>query len=188
MKKLQFTLIPVLALCLALLLGVAAAPAESEVIYTPEPTQTACTIVTPLPAEPEPTPPAKQWTDEEAIALAKMVWGEARGVPSDMEKAACVWCVLNRCDAYGQSILAVVTAPYQFVGYREENPVDDELLALCEDVLARYFAEKQGETDVGRVLPPDYLWFTGDGRRNHFRNEFQGGTTYDWSLRNPYEH
>lgn len=155
-----------------------------------KPVPTVCAASEPLPnPEPEPvSPPPKQWTEEEAFALAKMVWGEARGVPSDMEKAACVWCVLNRCDAYGQSILEIVTAPYQFVGYRPENPVDEDLLALCEDVLTRYFAEKQGASDVGRVLPSDYLWFTGDGRRNHFRNEYIGGTTYDWSLKNPYEH
>jgi hypothetical protein len=187
MRKLQFTLIPVLTLCLALLLGVATAPAESEAAPPVEPVQITHTPVEPFP-ETEPAPLPKQWTDEEAAALAKMLWGEVRGVPSDMEKAACVWCVLNRCDAYGQTILEVVTAPYQFVGYRTENPVDEALLALCEDVLTRYFAEKRGEVDVGRVLPKDYLWFTGDGQRNHFRNAYIGGTTYDWSLKNPYEH
>lgn len=34
----------------------------------------------------------------EVEALAKMLYGEARGVTSDTEKAACVWCVLNRVD------------------------------------------------------------------------------------------
>ena len=34
----------------------------------------------------------------EVEALAKMLYGEARGVVSDTEKAACVWCVLNRVD------------------------------------------------------------------------------------------
>ena len=34
----------------------------------------------------------------EVEALAKMLYGEARGIASDMEKAACVWCVLNRVD------------------------------------------------------------------------------------------
>lgn len=187
MRKLQFTLIPVLTLCLSLLLGVAAVPAESEAATPANTMQIAHTPAEPLP-EIEPAPLPKQWTDEEATALAKMLWGEARGVPSDMEKAACVWCVLNRCDTYDQTILEIVTAPYQFAGYHAENPVDEDLLALCEDVLTRYFAEKQGEIDVGRVLPKDYLWFTGDGQRNHFRNAYTGGTTYDWSLRNPYEH
>ena len=34
----------------------------------------------------------------EVEALTKMLYGEARGVASDIEKAACVWCVLNRVD------------------------------------------------------------------------------------------
>lgn len=66
-------------------------------------------------------------------------------------------------------------------------PVDDEIEALCEDVLSRWYAEKDGEADVGRVLPSDYLWFTGDGKRNHFRNAYRGGQIWDWSLPTPYE-
>ncbi len=46
---------------------------------------------------------------------------------------------------------------------------------------------KDGEADVGRVLPSDYLWFTGDGKRNHFRNAYRGGQIWDWSLPTPYE-
>lgn len=60
----------------------------------------------------------KKWTEEEVIVLAKMLWGEARGIPSDTEKAACIWCVLNRVDNGMGSIVEVVTAPYQFVGYQ----------------------------------------------------------------------
>ncbi len=116
-----------------------------------------------------------------------MVWGEARGIPSDTEKAACVWCVLNRVDYGYGNIVMVVTAPYQFAGYDIDNPIDDEIKALCEDVLTRWYAEKAGETDVGRVLPSDYMWFTGDGERNYFRNAYEGGQTWDWSLQSPYE-
>lgn len=47
--------------------------------------------------------------------------------------------------------------------------------------------EKDGETEVGRVLPREYLFFTGDGEHNHFRTEWEGGQTWDWSLRSPYE-
>ena len=32
-----------------------------------------------------------------------------------------------------------------------------------------------------------YLWFTGDGKRNHFQNEYKGGEVWDWSLPSPYE-
>lgn len=136
---------------------------------------------------PEPIETPKPWTDEEAVVLAKMLYGEARGVMSDMEKAACVWCILNRCDSYGQSIIEVTTARNQFTGYDISNPVDEGLYALCEDVLSRWYSEKNGEVDVGRVLPADYLWFHGDGQHNYFRNKYRGGTIYTWTLSNPYE-
>ena len=127
------------------------------------------------------------WTDEEVTILAQMLYGECRGVKSKTEQAACVWCVLNRCDAYGESVIEVVTAPKQFQGYDPDHPVWDELVALSEDVLSRWYREKDGEESVGRVLPADYLWFTGDGQRNHFRNEYKGGEVWDWSLPSPYE-
>lgn len=88
---------------------------------------------------PEPTPTVPLWSEEEADVLAKMVWGEARGVPSDTEKTACVWCALNRVDQGYGSITTVVTAPYQFIGYDADNPIDDEIKALCEDVLTRWY-------------------------------------------------
>lgn len=137
---------------------------------------------------PEPIPePIPLWTEEEVTVLAQMLWGEARGVESTTEQAACVWCVLNRVDAYGKSIVEVTTAPYQFLGYQPDNPVDPDLKALCEDVLTRYFAEKDGDTNAGRIIPADYLFFYGDGERNHFRNDFKSDLVWDWSLPSPYE-
>ena len=47
--------------------------------------------------------------------------------------------------------------------------------------------KKMGETNTGRVLPSDYLWFSGDGKHNYFRNAYKGGETWDWSLPSPYE-
>lgn len=137
--------------------------------------------------EPEQEPTQKLWTDEEVIVLAKMLYGEARGVPSKMEQAGCVWCVCNRCDVYNEGVVEITTAPYQFVGYDPNNPILDELYDLCEDVLSRWYAEKAGEVNVGRVLPSDFLYFYGDGQHNYFRNEYKGGTTWDWSYPNPYE-
>ena len=46
--------------------------------------------------------------------------------------------------------------------------------------------EKEGNENVGRVLPPHYNWFHGDGRHNHFRNAYKNGTRWDWSLPTPY--
>lgn len=153
-------------------------------VEEPSPVVEVVEVVTP---EPEPEVAPQPWTDEEVIVLAKMLWGEARGVSSDAEKAACVWCALNRVDHGYGDIIAVVTTPKQFVGYNEGNPVDDGLITLCIDVLTRWYAEREGQVEVGRVLPADYLWFSGDGERNHFRNAYRGGDRWDWSLQSPYE-
>lgn len=98
-----------------------------------------------------------------------------------------MWCALNRVDHGYGDIITVVTTPKQFVGYNEENPVDDGLITLCIDVLTRWYAEREGQVKVGRVLPADYLWFSGAGERNHFRNAYRGGDRWDWSLPSPYE-
>lgn len=152
-------------------------------VEEPSPVVEAAEVVTPE-SEPEVTP--QPWTDEEVIVLTKMLWGEARGVSSDAEKAACVWCVLNRVDHGYGDIITVVTTPKQFVGYNEGNPVDDDLITLCIDVLSRWYAEKDGQTEVGRVLPSEYLFFSGDGKRNHFRTDYKNGMIWDWSLPSPY--
>ena len=132
------------------------------------------------------------YSDEDAIALAKLTWGEARGVPelkvngrvisTRTQQAAVMWTVLNRFDAgYEESILEVITAKRQFHGYSEEYPVEEELLELAYDVLDRWNAEKHGETVV-RELPSGYLWFHGDGIRNHFRDAYKNGNKWNWSV------
>lgn len=125
----------------------------------------------------------------EVEALAKMLWGEARGIASDTEKAACVWVVLNRVDdpRFPDTVLEVLEAPYQFSGYSPDYPATDELKALAADVLTRYHAERDGDTDAGRVLPSDYCWFTGDGEHNYFVNEWQSADAWGWTLESPYE-
>lgn len=125
---------------------------------------------------------------ETLLTLARTVWGEARGC-STTEQAAVVWCVLNRADSpdFPDDPLEVVQQPNQFAGYDPENPVWPEILALVEDVLDRYDAEKTAVGDVGRVLPKEYVFFEGDGKHNYFRTQYKGGTTWDWSLESPYE-
>ena len=139
----------------------------------------------------------KFYTDDDAIALAKMLYGEARGVgeletaagvvSGKCQQAAVIWTVLNRYDAgFADSIKSVVVAPHQYYGYLESNPIDDELLDLAYDVLDRWNNERNGETNVGRVLPSDYMWFHGDGQHNHFRNKYRGGSRWDWTLGDVY--
>lgn len=128
------------------------------------------------------------YTEETVTMCAKVVWAEARGIQSKAEQAAVIWCILNRYDAgiYGSSIEEVITAPHQFA-YSEESPATAELIELADDVLQRWWAEKTGETNVGRTLPEDYFFFEGDGAHNHYRTTYEKtGETWDWSYTDPY--
>ena len=109
------------------------------------------------------------FTEEDVVAMAKMLWGEARGCALDNQQKA-VWCVLNRVDdpRFPDTILGVLSQPSQFHGYSPDFPVWDELYAVALDVLTRWSLGKQGAT-VERELPPEYVFFTGDGIQNHFR-------------------
>ena len=124
----------------------------------------------------------------EVEALAKLIYGEAGIVPSTTEQAAVVWCVLNRVDdpRFADTVLEVIEAPYQFSGYDPEYPVKEEFALLAADVLTRYRTERDGEENVGRVLPAEYCFFTGDGRRNHFTTEWKSTDCFGWTLESPY--
>ena len=118
--------------------------------------------------------------------IAKTVYGEARGC-SVVEQSAVIWCILNRVDAGYGTIEDVITAPYQFTGYKENNPVVGDYVELAIDVLIRWQAEKYCIGDVGRTLPDTYLYFHGDGKQNHFRDKFDGDyNVWEWQALNPY--
>ena len=130
----------------------------------------------------------KYYSDDDARMLAKVLYSECRGLPSVTEQACVAWVVLNRVDNEpGVSIKTIITRPNQFA-YYSSTPVDEDLLNLAHDVLARWNAEKNGATYVGRVLPTDYRYFSGDGKHNYFRNAFGGDySVWDYSLPSPYE-
>ena len=75
-----------------------------------------------------PTPAPYIPDETEVEMLARLIWGEARGIPSDMHKAAVVWCVLNRVDAEGwpDTVAEVVTQPHQFAG-GDRRPLPDQV-------------------------------------------------------------
>lgn len=112
------------------------------------------------------------FTEADVIALAQMLYGEARGCTVD-NQMKCVWCVLNRVDdaRFPDTIIGVVSQPSQFHGYSPNFPVWDELKEVARDVLTRWSLEKQGVT-VERELPDTYCWFTGFNGSNHFREEY----------------
>lgn len=176
----------------------AEAPVEAAQGYILKPTGAAevhtATIINPtvVADKPSETPAAAADYEPDAAeveALARMLYGEARGIASDMEKAACVWCVLNRVDdpRFPDTVLEVLEAPYQFSGYKADYPVLPKLAEIAADVLTRYQAEQEGSTGAGRVLPAEYVFFTGDGKHNHFTAEWKNGIAYQWTLTNPYE-
>jgi hypothetical protein len=163
---------------------------ETEIIAeTQASVQTEAQIIPPV------NPPSALYTENDIIVTARTLQGEAgcHWIPT-AQKAAVVWCILNRYDNGGYASIAnVCTAPGQFHGYWDYPYYpDQEMIDLVKDVFARWELEKtrtaQGDTTpVGRTLPSDYLYFHGDGKYNHFRKTYQGdGTYWNWSYPDPY--
>lgn len=127
------------------------------------------------------------FTEDDIKDIAKLLLRECGGVPSKTEQACVAWCVLNRVDKHDSSIHEVLRSPNQFAFY-ELTEIQDDLYDLAKDVLSRWNDEKNGISDVGRVLPKEYTYFHGDGVHNYFRNSFDGDyETWDYSLESPYE-
>lgn len=162
---------------------VIAEPIPQPEAAAPEATEAPEETEAPVVEEPEELDPV------EVELIGRTIWGEADGVKSEAERAAVAWCILNRVDASGQTIEEVVTAPEQFDGYRpagDWGECPQRHLDLAADVLTRWKAEKDGAEEVGRVLPADYLYFIGDGERNHFSIEWRSTVYWNWSLYDPY--
>lgn len=126
--------------------------------------------------------------EEEISMLCKVTYGEA-GSLSKTQQAAVVWCILNRVDSevYPNTISEVITQKSQFYGYKESHPIVPETKEIVIDVLLRWENEQRGELDVGRVLPKEYMYFTGNGKENIFRlTSKSDSTAWDWSLPSPY--
>ena len=124
--------------------------------------------------------------ESDAIVLAKVMWTEAGGINSTIERACVAWTVLNRVDKYGTSVYVEVTKPYQFA-WKANAPVYADLLELAYDVLARWYLEKETGEIQGRVLPQDYIYFYGEGKHNYFFTMWENKiNAWDYSLPSPY--
>ena len=157
---------------------------ETYVVETPT---AAPQVIIPEP-EPEPEPELVYEINRTDVEmLARLTWGEARGCTTT-EQAAVMWCVLNRVDSedplFPDTIQEVITQKNQFHGYNINNPIWPELEDLARDVLMRWLTNEEG-----RVLPPEYCWFSGDGSHNYFRDAYglKKANIWDWSLESPYE-
>lgn len=131
------------------------------------------------------------YTDEDVAMIAKTMYNEARGISNKVELACIAWTILNRVDAGQGTIKEVVTAPYQFAYSSDAKTTNDhgiDLIDLSNDVLGRWTREKNGETDIGRVLPLEFKYFGGNGRSNTFRTQYNTRTATYWnySLPSPY--
>lgn len=121
-----------------------------------------------LEGKPEPT----LWEPEEAVvlALAQCLEGECGGCSVIQQQAVCC-VVFNRVDSpdFPDTLLGVITAPKQFHGYSPDNPVRDDLYELAYQEIVRWHNGEAG------VIGPEYLFFWGDGRRNHFTTAYHSG-------------
>ena len=136
----------------------------------------------------------KHFPESTYIKGAIMEHGEAGGVPSMTERSGTLWISCNRVDSddpfFPDSLEAVIEQRWQFDGYTPGGTYTQEDYDLAVDVFERWYREKHGETaaEVGRTLPADYLFFTGDGVHNYF-TKTQNGTPYVWGseLISPYK-
>ena len=121
--------------------------------------------LTPQPYEPD-------YIDTDAVLIAQVIYAEAPYC-SEAEQEAIVWVILNRVDTegygMGHSIEYVVTFPNQFA-YDTDTEYTDELYQVALRVLTDW---QNGAEGIGK----EWLWFTGDGTRNVFRDAYEGGNT-----------
>lgn len=177
------------ALVLLLILAALISPALGGNEIVPEPPKVAAYRPTVIPRAPEvvATEPSEPVSFDEALSAAKAdvdgelaelagraVWGEAGGIQDEAQRAAVVWCACNRADAWGMDIWDVLNVG-AFHGLAIRGEVPDEHIELAREVLARWALEAEGWVDVGRALPEQYLYFEGDGVRNHYSTEYGGG-------------
>ena len=152
-------------------------PPETTQVVTTEPPATDTSV-------PE-TSSSYYYTDQDINNLAKLLYAECRGLPSETEIACVAWVVCNRADNRGLSITQVITQRGQFA-FSYSLPIQTRYYNIAYDVLWRWAAEKNGSGDVGRVLPKEYMYFHGDGKHNYFKTSHRGGLYWDYSLPSPY--
>lgn len=129
----------------------------------------------------------------DALMMAKVMYCEAKGIADKRELSMIAWTILNRLDAgtFGNSIPAIITTPRQFAYSKNAPTVNQcgiDLFALAQDVLLRWQAEREGQTEVGRTLPKGYYYYWGDGFHNYFKTTDRGkGYLWFQGYGDPYE-
>lgn len=125
-------------------------------------------------------------SQEEIDMIARVVYGQARGIYDLTEQACVVWVILNRVDNWGESIESIIQSPHQFY-YKDTFPMVDDYGRDLRDLVKNVISIWESEAQIGRVLPSDYMWMHGDGAHNYFRNAYDGDySIWDYSLQSPY--
>lgn len=140
----------------------------------------------------EPEIKKKWYSEEDIINMAKMCYGESMNLPilktnwgdrsATYQSAEAMYAVLNRVDAGYGGISTCIKAKRQFVGYKTDNPVTDEMYDLAKLVIEDWATGQEKY----RVLPNKFLYFHGDGRHNHFTTKSGGGIEYDHWIADPF--
>ena len=135
--------------------------------------------------------PTRLYSESDVVMMAKLMYGEARGLESQQEIAAIGWVVLNRVDdsRFPNTISGVITQQNQFhysSGFSTKSDCGYDLTWIARHVLDTWCAEKEGVNYGARVLPKDYLYFHGNGVKNMFKQTVNSKNYWDFSLPNPY--
>ena len=116
----------------------------------------------------------RTYTETDIEILAKMAWGEARGL-SDEEIALTVWTVLQRVDnpRWPDSIAAVVRQPNQFIGYRSNHPVDENIRTIVEEALVAWVDDELAPVLYPFAKTRPYYFFSGRNGHNWFCEHYR---------------
>lgn len=160
-----------------LIIPQAPAHAASGLLTAPVAPETSADTPNTYPSQQQALNAAMQAIPDDLVETAALLaWGEYSG--SDYaQRTAPIWCACNRADAWGQTLEEVMHSD-AFHGLLTEREVPAEWYDLARETLARWELEKMGYIDVGRTLPSEYLYFSGDGTVNVYRTEYVGGLTY----------
>ena len=115
------------------------------------------------------------YTQQDVEAVARAVYGEARGCSPD-EQRLVVWCIMQRVDSeqWPDSITGVVTQPGQLHGYDPTHPLDETILALCDEELAKWAAGEEAPVhEIYAPSRPFYYFDSRSGNGNFFREEWR---------------
>ena len=151
--------------------------AASGLLIAPIPPETSVYTPNTYPSQQNVLNSAMEAIPNELVAEAALLaWGEYSG--SDYaQRTAPIWCACNRADAWGLTLEEVMHSD-AFHGLLTEREAPAEWYDLARETLARWELEKMGYIDVGRTLPSEYLYFSGNGVVNVYRTEYIGGVEY----------